>query len=248
MLQPYQSAGVLPQTNWNMIDIRGGGDNVALCQGTYGNLEDATARTTPVALEYIGNDAWNTGGSTSTPDYKLMQGILKHDITGSATISLTFSSLAEGPYDVYVYGAVDGGPVRLTATIGLVTYYWREPASFDGTFTLSASTTPTTYALGDCVKFTDLAPVNGAIHIDATYHSGGGGLGGPEIGISGLQLVSKSRKLLVTQSGGSLILSWRQGILLQAPSLSGPWTTNPAASPCLVTPSSPEIFYRVLMP
>jgi hypothetical protein len=30
---------------------------------------------------------------------------------------------------VYVYGAVDGGPVRLTATIGLVTYYWREPDS-----------------------------------------------------------------------------------------------------------------------
>jgi hypothetical protein len=53
--------------------------------------------------------------------------------------------------------------------------------------------------------------------------------------------------LTIQQSGPSLILGWPQGILLQAPTVNGPWTTNSAATPpaYTVTPSGTQMFYRV---
>jgi len=45
--------------------------------------------------------------------------------------------------------------------------------------------------------------------------------------------------------GRQLNLSWPQGTLLEATSLHGPWTTNSAPSPYLVTPTGPQKFYRV---
>lgn len=55
--------------------------------------------------------------------------------------------------------------------------------------------------------------------------------------------------LNVVASGGHVVLTWNGGgKLLQAPSLLGPWTTNSAAtSPYQVTPSSPQMFYKVLV-
>jgi hypothetical protein len=54
--------------------------------------------------------------------------------------------------------------------------------------------------------------------------------------------------LTVQWSGSQLLLTWPQGTLLQATSLTGPWTTNSAAtSPYLVTPSGSRTFYRVLV-
>jgi hypothetical protein len=47
-------------------------------------------------------------------------------------------------------------------------------------------------------------------------------------------------------SGGILTLSWpANGLLLQATNLSGPWTTNGAQSPAVVTPTKPQMYYRV---
>lgn len=45
---------------------------------------------------------------------------------------------------------------------------------------------------------------------------------------------------------GSLTLTWSQGTLLQSTNVLGPWVPNSAAtSPYTVTPSGPEMFYRV---
>ena len=46
-------------------------------------------------------------------------------------------------------------------------------------------------------------------------------------------------------SGGSLILTWLQGSLLQASNLMGPWTANNATSPYTNQPSYTQMFYRV---
>jgi hypothetical protein len=49
----------------------------------------------------------------------------------------------------------------------------------------------------------------------------------------------------VQQSGGNIILTWPQGVLLQATNLGGPWSTNNATSPYTNIPSSPQMFFRV---
>ena len=53
--------------------------------------------------------------------------------------------------------------------------------------------------------------------------------------------------LTIQWSSGNLVLGWPQGILLQAPTVNGPWTTNSAALPPshTVSPSETQMFYRV---
>jgi len=47
-------------------------------------------------------------------------------------------------------------------------------------------------------------------------------------------------------SGGNMVLSWPgNGKLLEATNLSGPWTTNAAASPVTEEPNVPQKFYQV---
>jgi hypothetical protein len=45
-------------------------------------------------------------------------------------------------------------------------------------------------------------------------------------------------------ANGQLQLTWPQGILLEATSLAGPWTTNANTSPYTFTPSGPQKFFR----
>jgi len=53
----------------------------------------------------------------------------------------------------------------------------------------------------------------------------------------------------VERSGSTIMLSWSSGILLQAPTLNGPWTTNTTAvSPFTVTATSGNQFYKVQVP
>ena len=50
-----------------------------------------------------------------------------------------------------------------------------------------------------------------------------------------------------TWNGTNLVLSWPgSGTLLEATNISGPWLTNPSAPPVILTPDSPQKFYRVL--
>jgi hypothetical protein len=61
---------------------------------------------------------------------------------------------------------------------------------------------------------------------------------------------SQSKQVVMTigRSGLSVVLSWQSGVLLQAPTLLGPWTTNSAAvSPYTASASSGDQFYKVLL-
>jgi hypothetical protein len=52
--------------------------------------------------------------------------------------------------------------------------------------------------------------------------------------------------LQVQRFGTNLQLNWSQGLLLQATNVTGPWTTNiSATSPFTVSPTAPQMYYRV---
>jgi hypothetical protein len=53
--------------------------------------------------------------------------------------------------------------------------------------------------------------------------------------------------LLLQRSGATFQLTWPQGVLLQADEVTGPWTTNTATSPFIVSPTAPQRFYRVIV-
>jgi hypothetical protein len=49
----------------------------------------------------------------------------------------------------------------------------------------------------------------------------------------------------IQPAGGSLVLQWPAGTLLQATNVTGPWITNNATSPCTNPAIYPQLFYRV---
>jgi hypothetical protein len=51
--------------------------------------------------------------------------------------------------------------------------------------------------------------------------------------------------VFMQRSGTNLLLIWQQGTLVQSSNLTGPWVTNPAASPCTVFPTNARMFYRL---
>ena len=50
--------------------------------------------------------------------------------------------------------------------------------------------------------------------------------------------------ITIQQLGSNLVLSWPQGVLLEATHMNGPWTTNNATSPYTNQPTNPQMFYR----
>jgi hypothetical protein len=63
-----------------------------------------------------------------------------------------------------------------------------------------------------------------------------------EVTLTGLPVVISIQKV-----GANVVLNWSSGLLLQAPSLAGPWTTNSATSPYTLSPAgTSQMFYRVL--
>jgi Tfp pilus assembly protein PilX len=70
--------------------------------------------------------------------------------------------------------------------------------------------------------------------------------GGGNVTLMAATLQAAPLTLSIGYSGTNLKLTWASGTLLQATNLLGPWTTNSAPSPYTVTPSAPQMFYKVL--
>ena len=54
--------------------------------------------------------------------------------------------------------------------------------------------------------------------------------------------------LEIERDGAQVKITWSQGLLLEASEISGPWTTNTAASPFIFTPGGTQQFFRVVAP
>jgi len=62
---------------------------------------------------------------------------------------------------------------------------------------------------------------------------------------TGHEIVKKTVSI-ASSAGGSLTITWSQGVLLQATKLAGPWTKNTTAvSPFLVLPTNSEMYFKV---
>src|SRR5882672_2941083 len=111
ILAPSESAGFVPQTHWNNIDSGG------TFKGTSAPMIDSAGNFTAVRIIYDASDSWNSDGGTSTPDEKLMKGIIKAnpepDLTpANNTDRMLFvitNLSAAGTYNVIVYTTANGG-------------------------------------------------------------------------------------------------------------------------------------------
>src|SRR4051812_26272655 len=114
LLLPTDSAGVVPQLNWNNYDNFVNGPS-----GTDVALNDETGAATPVTISWTANDSWNNDDAaplaTASGDDKLMNGEDKQQNAGTSAV-YTFSNVPASPtgfYDLIVYTASNNDGVRL---------------------------------------------------------------------------------------------------------------------------------------
>jgi len=199
ILSTTESAGVVPQIHWNNID------SGTTFKGTSQSLTDSGFNFTDVKIIYDASDSWNSDGGSTTPDEKLMKGIIKAnpdpDLTpanNSDRMRFVITNVPSGTYNVIVYCADNGAIPPFTnaeaaVSIGATTYYVEQEASFTaaGSFIKATSTTPGTYTDGNYVEFDGISPSGGTITITATKN-----IVNPQqtdgIGVAGIQLIQVS--------------------------------------------------------
>jgi hypothetical protein len=107
--------------------------------------------------------------------------------------------------------------------------------------------TPLTNGIYTFAQLSKLYPA----HFPATWTGVGGttnvGTGSGSINVGNVTLPPPNVTLLLQRSGTTFQLTWPQGVLLEADHVTGPWTTNTATSPFIVTPTAPQKFYRVIV-
>jgi hypothetical protein len=210
-LAPTESAGVIPQANWNNIVTTGMDSGAFPPTGALSDpLVDQDGELTVVQLHFKANDAWNSDGTIDSPDEKLMKGILKN-YPGSSMV-LTVTNLAPAFYDVYLYGNVNGGPMDMDVTVNAITNYWTAPAAFQEAagFLDASSLDPDARGEGNYIKVIGVTPVSGGITVTATHVDGADGAA-----IAGLQVFSSvafSTGLQITLTAkleaNTILLSW----------------------------------------
>jgi hypothetical protein len=87
-------------------------------------------------------------------------------------------------------------------------------------------------SVGSYVKMNCPTVANGRVYVGTASN----------LGVWGL-----TNYLYLHSDGTNPVLNWATGTLLQTTNLPGPWVTNPAVSPYMVTPTNAQMFYRMLV-
>jgi len=196
ILAPSESAGAVPQTNWFNVPDDG------TFKGTTASLTDSAGNVTSVKILFDASDSWSSDGPVTTPDEKLMKGIIKANPnpdtapTGNTdTMTFVITNLPPtGSYNVLVYSMANGTGAEANITLGTTTYYIEQENDFSavGTFIKASSTTAGVYTDANYAEFDAITPAaNGTITIVAKKN-----IVDPQIndgiGVAGIQIVQVS--------------------------------------------------------
>jgi len=194
-------AGVVQQGFWNNVH-----DDGTTFKGTTPGLLDSAGNFTDVKVIYDCSDSWNSDGGTTTPDEKLMKGIIKANpapdvggpFNGSDRMAFAITNIPAGTYNVLIYMEENNvdvgtppGPAEADVKLGNTTYYVEQQGAFTGSYFAASSTTPGSYVQGNYVEFDNVSPTVGAITFTATKH-----IVDPQvndgIGVAAIQLIQVS--------------------------------------------------------
>jgi hypothetical protein len=179
---------------------------------------------------------WSTGSHSITAVYGGDRGYLA-STSSVATVTVLAAPTLSAPVALPSTNVFAGMSVTLICSnyTGIPPYAFQWQASTNGLayFNLNGALTNQTLLSG-------VSPGNsGFYRLNLTA-------GGLSVTSAALQLiVNPPATVNLLPSGGSLILTWPQGALLQATNVTGPWSTNNTASPYTNVPNQPQMFYRV---
>jgi len=172
-LAPGDSAGVVPQANWNNV-----ADDGTTFKGSTLPLLDNSGNFTAVQIVYDCSDSWSSDGPTVTPNDKLMKGIIKANpnpdlapLNNTDRMLFTITNLPAGSYNVFVYLIENGTGAQADVNVpGMSTFNIAEENSFAGTFIKAPDTaTGGNYTDANYAEFDAVAPdASGTITVTVT--------------------------------------------------------------------------------
>ncbi len=127
-MDPSESAGVIPDSNWNNAS-----GNVAYGAGPLNDQNGNAVSGT--SLTYVSNNTWATGIPYAPGDSSLMSGYLDSTNNGTQPTVVVVTGLSGlAPYDIYVYYSGDTHDTRhgFYTVPGLGTQEGLDNAPFDG--------------------------------------------------------------------------------------------------------------------
>ena len=213
-------------TYWNEITGPSANNGTATYTSASG-YNDAGTTNLGLTMSVTTPESWDW---TSTPTIALL------DSSATARPSIPFSfTLPNGRYNIVIFSC--NGTESLTADAAAA-------ISLGGVTETAVPTQDTNFVQGNnYVVFSNVTVTNGSLSgtVTATGGKAYGSLNGAQVQYLGPSVTVE----LTPVSGGHFQLQWSQGTLLEATNLTGPWTTNTAASPYTITPGAPQMFYRV---
>lgn len=186
------SAGVVPQANWNNVSsinpvvvsatVPGGNANIDGTSPVAGSIVDNNGQVVAGAtISFLSNNPWAVSGTVPTGgDAKLMNGYLDLNQGGGTTTSVTVSNLPYQHYDVYAYVGSDGNGRVGHGTVGGNAFYF---STNDNPFGGYVQATATTQAAAVSSTYLEFDGVAGS---SVTYTQAGDT---SNVGLHGIQIV-----------------------------------------------------------
>lgn len=97
-LTPADSAGVIPQTNWNNAPDASGGPLT---------LNDSTGTATSASVTWSTDEQWSIGGPAADPNGTLLNGWISANNTADPPATVAITGIPFTLYDLYVYSNHD---------------------------------------------------------------------------------------------------------------------------------------------
>ncbi len=160
ILDPGDTAGVVPLANWNNIL----GENVSNVI-----LNDNSGTPTTVTLSFAADESWGSGTGTGSPDRKLFNGYLGISNDGHYR-PLFLNNVPNGAYKLLIYNIRDGQDNQAYTinndNVNALHIRYQGPGDYTDTFVRGVNTNPNTPDLCNYVQFDQVAPINGTITVD----------------------------------------------------------------------------------
>lgn len=160
--------------------------------------------------------------------------------------TLTFTGVPDGTYNLAIYG-IDGGFAETQDSISLTNNGEVTNASLNNVQNAF-------FAPGDnSVVFNNIQVSGGTLDVsfaNSTSVNGGGNgaFNGAQLQLIGFAGDVSTQRLSAAASGNQLTLTWSQGVLQTAASITGPWTDVNVPSPTVVTMTNGQQYFRLRGP
>ncbi|HEY4313085.1 MAG TPA: PEP-CTERM sorting domain-containing protein [Pirellulales bacterium] len=206
---PNESAGLVPQTNWNNTNPLGNGSTADVASPVAGTLVDNTGAATGVTVQWFnGNAEVNSSGGNTTPDERLFRGAVEGQFFGSPSpqLEVTVSNVPYAHYEVIAYVVGFGFAADSSVRLGDQEFFYTQSSNFTTDGFIKA--TATDYADRTLATYAEFDNLTGSTFTLELIHQGGN-----RPAIDGFQIVATpepSSWVLIVLGCGLLGLHIRQ--------------------------------------